>query len=65
MADIEITGGPGFYTITPTSDAGREWIAENVHVEAWQTLGPGIGCDDGRLVAAIVDGAQAAGLEVE
>lgn len=65
MVDITITGGLGFYTITPVSDAGREWFADNVHFESWQSLGPDIGCDDGRLVAAIVDGAQCAGLDVE
>lgn len=65
MADITITGGLGFYTITPVSEAGREWFAEHVRIEAWQSLGAGVGVDDGRLVAAIVDGAQADGLEVE
>lgn len=65
MADIEITGGCGFYQITPVSPEGEAWIEENVHYESWSRLGKSIGCDDGRLVAAIVDGAQAAGLEVE
>lgn len=64
MADIKISGGNGFFTITPVSDAGREWIEENVSYEPWQTLGNGIGVDDTRLVFAIAEGAQAAGLEV-
>lgn len=65
MADITITGGNGFYTITPVSDAGRQWVEEHVQYEGWQTLGAGIGVDDGRLAYAIAEGAQADGLEVE
>lgn len=65
MADIEITGGCGFYQITPRTERGQEWFDEHVQYESWQMLGSSLGCDDGRLVAVIVDGAQADGLEVE
>lgn len=64
MADISITGGNGFYQITPTSPEGEAWIEANVQYEGWQCLGKSIGVDDGRLVAAIAEGAQADGLEV-
>ena len=64
MVDIEIGGGNGFYTITGTSDAGREWLNENVQTESWQWLGNSICCDDTNMAMSIAKGAQADGLEV-
>jgi hypothetical protein len=47
--------------ITGESQAGAEWLAENVQAERW---GGSIWCDV-RMAAEIAEGAADAGLEVE
>ena len=65
QADLTTDINCGFYGITVNTKAAREWFSENVQTEGWQWLGNTLGIDDGRTFEAIVDGAQAAGLEVE
>lgn len=43
---------------------GKEWLEENIHVESWQRFGGGIACEP-RMVAAVVEAARDAGLEVQ
>jgi hypothetical protein len=64
-ADIEISGGNGFYTIYAESDGAKEWVAEKVHFESWQgNPTDGISLDDTRMAKDIADGAFKDGLNV-
>src|SRR5947207_2260181 len=41
-ADFRVTYHGTITTITPLSDACREWVEENVEIEAWQRFGNSI-----------------------
>ena len=41
-ADFRITYHGTITTITPLSDACREWLEENVEIETWQRFGTSI-----------------------
>src|SRR3954447_20090520 len=41
-ADFRLTYHGTITTITPLSEACREWLDENVEIEAWQRFGPSI-----------------------
>ena len=63
--DIEISHGGSIALVTPLTDAGREWINDNLQVEAWQWMGCGSSLAvEPRCAQAIRDGAIDAGLEV-
>lgn len=64
VLDVAVGGGNGLYTLTPLTEAAREWFDEHVQSEQWQWLGPALVIDDYRLASSIVDGIQSAGLEV-
>ena len=42
QADFRVTYHGTITTITPLSDACREWVEENVEIEAWQRFGNSI-----------------------
>jgi len=44
-ADFRITYHGTLTTITPLSNACREWIEENVEIELWQWFGNSIGVE--------------------
>jgi len=41
-ADFRLTYHGTITTITPLSDACREWLEENLEIEPWQRFGPSI-----------------------
>jgi hypothetical protein len=62
--DVQITDKQSFVMITPTSDAGRKWVHENVHHETWQVRDGGGIVVERRAAVDIVDAMNEAGLIV-
>lgn len=62
-ADVEIDDCGGIVRITPQTDAGNEWIDENVQSEGWQWMGNSL-CVDHRFADNLISGMQGHGLEV-
>ncbi len=60
--DIEFQNHGSVFLIVPKTDAGREWVAENV--QTGLGLGNGLACEP-RYVADIIEGAAGAGLVVK
>lgn len=60
--DISITGSMGFYTITPNTPQGEQWISE--HLPNALSLYSTVFCDDTRMTQDIADGAATDGLAV-
>jgi hypothetical protein len=63
QADPTVGGGGSIYTLTPLSEAAREWINENVQAEDCMWLGHSL-CVEHRYIADIVKGMRDAGLIV-
>lgn len=65
QSDISISGSLGFYTIQPITDAGKDWLLENVP-SIWDAVTPwqGVYCDDSRMTEDIAEGAHNDALEV-
>lgn len=61
IPDIRVSGGGTIFLVTPVTQAGRDWINDNVAVE--QMLGNGIAVEH-RYVMDIVQGARSDGLVV-
>lgn len=59
--DIDINDQGSIVMFTPRTDAGREWMDENVESEPWQWMGPSL-CVDHRPAQDLVEGMQEAGL---
>ena len=61
-ADVEVFGGGSVYGVQPLTQAARDWIAENVTGETtWYAGALMVGH---RYVSDLLDGMQAAGLEL-
>ena len=63
MSDINIVNHGSILIFVPTSDAGREWVADHIASDAMRWAG-GVVVEP-RYAAAIVDGAMNDGLMVE
>lgn len=61
--DVRVTGGGSMYHVTPLTEAAKEWVNENVHLEDWQWLGSGFGVE-WRYLDNLVEGMTDAGLTV-
>jgi hypothetical protein len=59
--DYYVENSGSIVTITPQSDAAKEWIDENVHTESWQWLGRALGVE-ARYAGDLLYGMQEAGL---
>jgi hypothetical protein len=64
MIDVELHGGGGSVALlTPRSDAGRQWVADNLPSDA-PRWGDSV-IVEARYVAPIIDGMLGDGLAVE
>jgi hypothetical protein len=67
MTDFTVTadGGPmtTVYLLTPLTEPAREWVSENLVVQPWQRLGPGIAIEH-RFIGGVVEGIINDGLTV-
>lgn len=62
-ADIEVENGGSLFLFRPLTDAGREWLNENVAAESWQWFGGALAVEH-RYAGDLAQGAQEAGLRV-
>jgi hypothetical protein len=62
--DLYVQNEGSIFLLRPLSDAGRDWIADNVCAESWQMFGDAIAVEH-RFIGDIVSGAQHDGLVVE
>jgi hypothetical protein len=62
--DVEVAGHGSISTITPVTEAARQWIAENVQAEAWQWLGRSLTVET-RFLGPLVEGMINDGLSVD
>ena len=63
-ADFRITYHGTITTITPLSDACREWLEENVEIEPWQRFGTSIAVEP-RYVQQLAEAMTEEGLVME
>ena len=63
QADFRVTYHGTITTITPLSDACREWLEENVEIEPWQRFGNGIAIEP-RYVEQLAEVMIEAGLVI-
>jgi len=63
MCDLYVQNEGSIFLLCPQSDAGQQWIDENIPDDA-MSFGGAIVVEH-RYIGAIVDGAQADGLTVE
>ena len=63
-ADFRLTYHGTITTITPLSDACREWLEENVAIEPWQRFGNAIAVEP-RYVEQLAEAMIEAGLAME
>ena len=61
--DVRVSGSGTMYHVTPLTEAAKEWVNENVHLEDWQWLGNGFGVE-WRYLDNLVEGMTEAGLAV-
>lgn len=61
--DVEVNGGMGFYQFRILTDAGREFVSAQVHLEDYQNP-DAFGVDDTRMAEAITVGMLNEGLNV-
>lgn len=59
--DIEVQNHGSIVSLTPLTDAGRDWIDENVASEDWQWMGGSLNIEP-RYAGELLYGAQEAGL---
>ena len=64
QADFRVTYHGTITTITPLSDACREWVEENVEIEPWQRFGTSIAIEP-RYVEQLTDAMIDEGLVME
>lgn len=62
--DIRLDNFGSIIGITPLTQAGRDWIDENVQSEGWQWLGGTLNIEP-RMAVAVVTGMEADGLAIE
>src|SRR5207248_667763 len=63
-ADFRVTYHGTITTITPLSDACREWVEENVEIEPWQRFGNAIAVEP-RYVEQLAEAMIGEGLVME
>ncbi|MCI0558137.1 MAG: hypothetical protein MN733_06550 [Nitrososphaera sp.] len=63
-ADFDITNDRSIMVFTPLTEAAKDWVEKNVHLEDWQRLGKGFGVDY-RFAGNLIDGIICDGLTVE
>ena len=63
-ADFRVTYHGTITTITPLSDACRDWLEENVAIEPWQRFGPSIAIEP-RYVQQLAEAMIEDGLVIE
>jgi hypothetical protein len=63
MADLHFSNHGSIITCTPLTDAGQQWIDDNVESEGYQWLGRSLGIE-WRFAEAIARGAISDGLKV-
>jgi hypothetical protein len=63
VSDIEIINDGTMVGLKPVSDAGKQWMENNVQAEGWQYLGSVLYVDQ-RTAGPIIEGAAADGLEI-
>lgn len=63
--DVAVANHGSVCMISALTDAAKEWVNENVHLEDWQMFGAGVtfACEP-RYVDNLIDGMQGAGLVV-
>src|SRR5438874_9978001 len=64
QADFRITYHGTITTITPLSDACREWLEENVEIDTWQRFGNSIAIEP-RYVQQLAEAMIGDGLVIE
>lgn len=64
MTDVRMENHGTVVMLRPLTDAGRDWIEENVHAEGWQWFGGALACEP-RMVEPVLQGMADAGLTVE
>src|SRR5437764_6123825 len=64
QADFRVTYHGTITTITPLSDACREWVEENVEIEPWQRFGTSIAIES-RYVEQLAEAMIGEGLVIE
>lgn len=63
MSDLSAVSHGSIVTVTPLTEAARQWIDDHVDHEGWQWFGYSL-CVEPRYVGALLEGAQADGLTV-
>jgi hypothetical protein len=63
-ADILAENHGSVFTLTPMTEAARDWIDENCHIESWQYMGASFAVDR-RVAFDIVQRALNDGLTCE
>lgn len=64
MKDVRLDPAGSVVMVQPLTAAAKEWLEENAEAASWAWQGGALAVD-ARMVAALVDGMTAAGLEVE
>jgi hypothetical protein len=64
QADFRLTYHGTISTITPLTDAAREWLEANVEIDPWQRFGPSIALEP-RYVEYVAEAMTAEGLVIE
>lgn len=62
--DITVNNCGGLFQFVIESEAGRQWVEENVALEPWQWLGPDSFVVDHRYAGEVADGMMADGMVV-
>ena len=61
--DLIVTNHGSTTVINMVTPLARQWVEQNVDVPDWAWMGLGFACEP-RMVEQLVEGAEAAGLEV-
>ena len=61
MPDFTVSGGGSIYIVEPLSEDAKDWVDENVGLEAWQWWGNGFTVEH-RYIGDLVEGMLSDGL---
>lgn len=61
--DFVISNEGTIISFQPVSQAAKDWVAENVHLESWQWLGDTFNVDH-RYAGDLIEGIQAADFDM-
>ncbi len=64
MTDVYISNNGSVFSFQPVTQAGKDWIEENVQTEPWQWLGNTLAIES-RFAGELTDGMISAGLEIK